>query len=669
MHRSRAELLIAGLLVAASFAVFGPACRNGFVDLDDDDYVTENRHVQAGLTGAGIRWALTTTHAANWHPLTWSSLQLDRQLFGPEPWGFHLTNLLLHASNAVLLFLALGRMTGTLWRSACVAALFAVHPLHVESVAWVAERKDVLSTFFGMLALYAYARYVRYVEGPGRKWYALVVLAFALSLLAKPMLVTLPCLLLLLDYWPLGRLSPGVAYSPLVAPPHAPDAGTESAGRPSVRLVLREKLPLLLLAAGSCVVTWWAQQQGQGVRSLHDFPFSIRLENALAAYVAYLGKALWPVNLAVFYPHPGAALSVWQAAAAGVLLAAITLAVVKLAPRLPYLAVGWFWYLGTLVPVIGLVQVGYQAMADRYTYLPLTGLFISAVWGIADLAGRWAVPRIVVPVTVAVLALLMVRSWHQTTYWRDSWALWEHTLQATGPNAKAEYALGTLALKTGHLDEAIAHFGEALQLSPHFAQAHNNLGAALALHGQRDEAMRHYRMELDINPGNAEAHTNLGAELETRGQLPEATYHYAEAVRLNPEFALAQYRLGTALGKQGHLPEAIEHLAAALQLDPRSAAAHINLGMVFEMQGDTHRAIQHYTEAVHINPRSLAPYCNLARIWEEQGKWDDAVACAERARELAQAQGDAALAQELDARLRSYRQGRPFRQASPAPHP
>ncbi|MFL5339967.1 MAG: glycosyltransferase family 39 protein [Gemmataceae bacterium] len=405
----RPALILGLLLVASTLAVFGRCLANEFVNYDDPQYVTDNPHVKEGLTLDGVRWAVTSTDYLNWHPLTWLSLQLDTELFGLEPWGFHLTAILLHAADALLLFLILRQTTGALWPSGFVAALFALHPLHVESVAWVAERKDVLSTLFGLLAI---AAYLRYVEQPGWRRYLLVLLAAALSLTAKPMWVTLPGVLLLLDYWPLGRLQ-----------------------KSSTRTVLLEKVPLLALAATAGVLTVFAQHRGGAVESLELFPWDQRVGNAVVSYIRYLGMTVWPEGLAPFYPHPRGNLPVWPDIGAAVLLVTITTVVLALRRRCPYLVVGWFWYLGTLVPMIGLVQVGEQARADRYTYLPLIGIFIIVAFGLSDLLRSRRFPRaLLFAAAIAVILACATLTWKQIGYWHDSRALWAHAVAVTADN-------------------------------------------------------------------------------------------------------------------------------------------------------------------------------------------------------------------------------------------
>jgi len=519
------KYLIILFLVVATLAVYWHATGNGFVNLDDPGYVSGNSRVQAGLTIDNVRWAFTSFEMGNWHPLTWLSHMADCQVYGLNPRGHHFTSIFIHIVNTVLLFLLFARMTGALWRSALVAALFALHPLHVESVAWVAERKDVLSTLFFLLALLAY---VRYVERPGLARYLAVCGAFALGLMAKPMLVTLPCVLLLLDYWPLGRW------------------GSPAVGRLSPGQMILEKAPLLAMALISCLVTISAQQAGEAVASLTGIPAWYRLGNALIAYASYVGKTAWPSGLVAIYPLPlqfPAGTLAWSA----LLLGGVSALAVLLARRAPYLAVGWLWYLGMLVPVIGLVQVGSQAMADRYTYIPLIGLFIMAAWGISELTAGWRLRRGVLT-TAAVLSLswFSVGSWRQIGYWQDSVTLYTHTLKFTGDNYMAHLDMGNALADQGRLDDAIKHYRRALQLNPALGHARNNLGIVLARQGSAHEALDQFQQALNSTPNDPELHFNMGVVLAGLGRFDEAVRHFAEAVRLRPDFEPARSQLERA---------------------------------------------------------------------------------------------------------------------------
>ncbi|HEV8059330.1 MAG TPA: tetratricopeptide repeat protein, partial [Gemmataceae bacterium] len=482
--------LTLGLSIALALLTLLVYCRSfdfGFIQFDDPQYVAENPHVLAGVTSDGLRWAFTTFDWSNWHPLTWLSLQVDASFYGgPKAGRFHATNVLLHIANAVLLSLVLGRMTGMVWRSAMVAALFALHPLHVESVAWVSERKDVLSTLFWMLTMTAYVAYVR---RPSVKRYVLIVLALTLGLMAKPMLITLPFVLLLLDFWPLGRLQGGP--EPVVAD-----------SRPRALSLSRlwgEKLPLLIVVLGSCVVTFLAQFRGRAVGTLESYPLHVRFLNALLAYGTYLAQLFLPRNLAVFYPHPGSQVSLVQAMAAGALLLAISWLVLGPGRRFPYLAVGWLWYLGTLVPVIGLVQVGHQAMADRYTYVPMIGCFLMLAWGVTDLTLARGWPRLSsIALATVVLSACCALTWVQLGYWHDDFSMWEHTVKVTKRNAPAHSRLGEAFLKGSRPEEAEAEFRQAIAIDPNFSEAHWGLGNLLMQSDRLEEAQAEYRTALDL---------------------------------------------------------------------------------------------------------------------------------------------------------------------------
>jgi tetratricopeptide (TPR) repeat protein len=587
--RRLGELFIGVGLVAAVLLIYCPCFDHPFINLDDEGYVTRNAHVQAGLTADGVRWAFTTFEKANWHPLTWLSLQLDSTLYGGvKAGGFHLTNVLLHAANALLLFLVLARMTGSLGRSAVVAALFALHPLHVESVAWVAERKDVLSTLFWVLTLAAYLYYVR---RPGVGRYLLVVLALVLGLMTKPMLVTLPFVLLLLDYWPLGRLKSEIRNPKSEGNPNDQAQMTQTGEREFRSLGFRfsdflrisdfgfrvlEKLPLFALALASCAVTVIAQGQSQAVKSFETFPLGVRVANALLAYAGYLGKMVWPLNLAVYYPHPGAAVSVAGALAAGLLLLAITVLALAWGRRRPYLPVGWLWYVGTLVPVIGLVQVGLQAMADRYTYVPSIGVFLMLTWGIADLASAWRVPRLaLVGAAAVVLSACVVLTWIQIGYWRSAQSLWEHTLAVTEKNLVAHVNLAECHRQQGHLEAARREYEQAVAIDPDQPHPHTYLANTLLALQRPEEAAAEYRRAVALDPQLYAAHFGLALALAPQGQREEAATELRTALRIDPNAAMAHYVLGDLLRELGRTDEATSEYRAARQLGYEPAAARL----------------------------------------------------------------------------------------------
>ena len=658
--RSYVLLAVCGLLLLAVIAVFGQTARHDFVNFDDNEYVCENRHVKAGLTGEGIVWAMTACYACNWHPLTWISHMLDCQLYGLAPGGHHLTNVLFHAAAAILLFLALRRMTGALWPSAWVAAVFAVHPLRVESVAWVAERKDVLSGLLFMLTLWLYARYAERPASWGR--YLAVIGSFALGLTAKPMLVTLPFVLLLLDYWPLGRLGWGLSQFSLgeqrheaLKTPLVPD-GTPIAklsvppGMPPVRLVV-EKIPLFVLAAASCVVTLAAQRKA--IQPLEQLSFAGRVAHAAVAYVAYLGKMLCPAGLAVLYPLPKNPPPAVEVVAAVAMLLAISTAAFVARRKCPCLLVGWLWYLGTLVPVIGLVQVGGQAMADRYTYLTQIGLYLAIAWGAMQVAEyrscrRWGFAAVSVPMMAGLIAC----AWQQTRHWCDSEILWTHTFACTSQNADAHYNLGAALARRGQIDEAVAQYRSALKIEPDYAMAYNNLGLALADRGQVDEAIVQYRKALEIAPGCAKAHYNLGLALADRGQVDEAIVHYRSATEIEPDYAKAHNNFGLALAGLGRIDEAIAHYRKALEIDPGYAKAHNNLGSALAGRGQIDEAIAHYRKALELKPDSVEALYNLAGALARCGRLGEAMDHYQKALGLALARNDRVRADAIRARIR-----------------
>ena len=489
-------LVVCACLAAAVFLTYAPVFRNGFIGYDDPDYVTANTHVTTGLTPENIGWAFTTSHASNWHPLTWLSHQADCTLFGVDPVAHHFTNLLLHIANTVLLFLFLNAATGSWWKSAFIAAIFGLHPLHVQSVAWAAERKDVLCTFFGMLALLAYLR----------RRYALMAVLFACALMAKPMLVTLPLLLLILDWWPLQR-----------------------------KLSIREKLPLAALTVLASIVTVWAQKRGGAVATLETLPFGLRLSNALVSYVAYLGKTLWPANLSVLYPFPLSGIPAWKVIASAALLIAITAVAVALRKQRPWLLAGWCWYLVSLAPVIGIVQVGMQSMADRYMYVPMIGLLLAAAWEL---------PWQAMPVLAVACALV---TWNQVQFWKDGVTLFEHAVAVTENNFIAHNSLGVELDQRNRPDEALAHYKEAVRIRPGDRASENNYSQALFEKGERlakaeqlSEALPLFEEGLRHRPRNASALTYKGVLLAAFGRFPEALQALDSALSIDPDFAVAK---------------------------------------------------------------------------------------------------------------------------------
>jgi tetratricopeptide (TPR) repeat protein len=594
-------LAVCVLLITMVFVVFGQTLHHEFVNYDDGQYFYSNSRVQTGLTWRGAQWALTTGYADNWFPLTWLSFMLDAELFGTGPVGPHLTNVLLHAANAVLLFLLLRRLTGAHWRSAFVAVVFAVHPLRVESVAWLVERKDVLSGLFFMLALLAYARYTKRVrESYSRNMlsYGLALLLFSFGLMSKPTVVTLPFVMLLLDWWPLGRLKSSTV----------------------LRLSL-EKLPFLILSATSSVITFVVQQ---GPRSqMQTLPLASRIGNAAISYIVYLQQMFYPVGLAVIYPHPGTNLPVGEIITAAVIFAGISSAFFALRQQRPYLLVGWMWYVGMLVPMVGLVQVGFQARADRYTYLPQIGLYLLITWAATDVTASWRNQRrLLVAVALPLIAALMTCAAIQTSYWRNSESLWRHTLSCTSGNYLAYNNLGTALAERGRFVEAVEQYQKALQIKSDYTSAHSNLGAALLALGRAPEAIEHFQEAIAISP---DAHSNLGYALQQAGRIQEAIVQYQEALRIAPDNVDTHNNLGNALAQIGRMADAIDQYEQVLRLKPDYALAHNNLGVLFQRQGRLSEAIAHYDRALKIRPDYVDAHYNLGMAMESQGRVADAI--------------------------------------------
>jgi protein O-mannosyl-transferase len=699
-------------LIAITWLVFGQTLGHEFVNFDDHVYVYENPVITGGLTLPGIIWAFTHSHARNWHPLTTISHMLDCQLFGLNAGGHHFTNVVLHTIAVVLLFLVLRDMTsggrpvagigdagrdqrsrlqsqGALWPSAFVAALFVIHPLHVESVAWVSERKDLLSGVFFMLTL---AAYVRYARQPSAARYVTMSILFACGLMSKPMLVTLPFVLLLLDYWPLGRGQRTAAFAKATAAGEVrgsprrirPLADQRSGDRGRIegqgwsKLIL-EKIPLLALSAASCLATLLVQRQAAG--SIDQLPFAWRVNNSIVTSIAYIWQMLWPVKLAVFYPHPDNRLLFWQVILALALLIAITAAVIALRQKRPYLITGWFWYLGMLVPVIGLVQVGEQARADRYTYLPQIGLYLALAWTIADLSVSWRRRREILAVAAAVvITALAWRAWIQTSYWKNSETLWTHTLAVTTDNDVAHNNLGFIFLQRGELDEAISHFQTALNIrannpQTHYnlgsALVHNNLGNALVRKKLVDEAIAHYEKAVELRPDYADGHYNLGSALLQEGRIDEAIAHWQKTVSIQPNDAEAHTTLGDALLRKGEIGQAIAHYQAALEFSPQSISMLNNLAWALSTCPDASlrngaKAIELAEKADQLSGGKNPTFMRtLAAAYAENGRFNDAIETAQRALQLATAQDNFALASKLEKDLDLYRTNSPLRQFSP----
>jgi len=644
--------LVAGvcvLLIVLCLLVFGQTLRHDFVNYDDPEYVYQHPKITAGLSIDGVQWAFGNVHARNWHPLTTISHMFDAQLFGVTAGGHHFTNVALHTAAAVLLFLLLRGMTGALWRSAFVAAVFAIHPLRVESVAWVAERKDVLSGLLFVLTLGAYLRYTRRRSATR---YAVLMALFALGLLAKPMLVTLPFLLLLLDLWPLQRFT------------------AESKWRP----LIWEKLPLLALAAAASVVTMLVQKTGGAMKE--SMPFAWRVANAFVTCVAYLRDTVWPTKLAPFYPHPENQLPAWLIALAIVVVLAVTTGAIARWRRSPYLATGWFWFLGMLTPVIGIVEVGAQARADRYTYLPQIGLLICITWAAAELSAGWRYRRQVLAASGAIaIVALAAAAWRQAAHWRESETLWAHTLHVTSDNHVAYNNIGDLHFQRGEIDKALPHYQKALEIRSgsrignyDFLSAlyHSNYGSALRRLGRGEEAIPYYEKAIELQPDLADTYLNYGGALIENGAVDEGITALRRLVELEPNHVAGQSDLGTALLQKKAEKEAIEHYEQALAIEPRALTPLNNLSWLYATSRDPAirdgaRAVVLAEQATRVVPRDHPMLLHkLAAAHAANGDFSRAIEVAERALRSASAQDNSALAQELQRNLSSYRAGRPL---------
>jgi protein O-mannosyl-transferase len=659
------------LLVAVTLAVFGQTIRYQFVNFDDDLYVYNTPAIKAGLTPKGISAAFISQHAHNWHPLTTISHMLDCQLYGLNAGGHHATNVILHTIAVLLLFWALQQMTGAIWRSALVAALFAVHPLRVESVAWVSERKDILSAVFFFLMLLAYSRYAR---APSVSRYLAVALLFAAGLMSKPMLVSAPIILLLLDYWPLRRFEQSSAISGKTK------LSESDKQRRKIRRIYLEKVPLVVLSAVACILTFVLQKRTAG--AIPPLPLLWRVQNAFVSYVIYVWKTLWPARLAVFYPHPNDTLALWQVIFAVLLLLAITAAVLVFRKQRPYLLTGWFWYLVMLIPVIGIIQVGEQGHADRYTYLPHVGLFVAVVWFTIEVATvRRSKPQVAV-VTSAALLIVLALAWVafiQTSYWRNSEALWTHALAVTSDNDVAHNNLGYLCNDRGELDKAISHFESAARIrsakrDPHYhlasAFVQMNLGDALARKGRSDEAMVHYDEAITLQPDYADAYYNRGTVLLAKGRIDEAIADLAKALEMHPYDADAHTSLGNALLQKGSLREAIAHYETALTLAPQDPHSRNNLAWILATASDSSirdgaRAVGFAEEAVQLSGgREPLFLRTLAAAYAESGRFSEAIAVAQQAAGIANMQAKPEMAKRLESDLVFFRGNLPLREHS-----
>jgi protein O-mannosyl-transferase len=624
--RSKQMALVCLLLTLMTVGVYWPVARHAFINFDDPDYVSGNPRVQAGLNWGSVPWAFSSLYASNWHPVTWLSHMLDCQIYGLRAGGHHVTSLLFHVVNSLLLFGLLKRLTGALWRSALVAALFALHPLHVESVAWVSERKDVLSAFFFMLTLGAYARYSG-IQSPGAntppstlhasRYYVLSLLFFALGLMSKPMLVTVPFVLLLLDFWPLCRLHWSTAKPPLAT------AGQSS----TLKRLIIEKIPFFTLSALSCVLTFLVQRACGAMTPLDKNPFELRLANALVGYARYLGKTLWPSKLAVFYPYSQLSLDSWQVVGAALLLLVATVAIVLAVKKQPYLLIGWLWFLGTLVPVIGLVQVGKQSLADRYTYLPHIGLFILIAWGVGAAVARLKWLRLI-SIGAAVMVLLGcgILTSRQVSFWCDTKTLFQHAVAVTSRNFVAYTVVGNALCEENKLPEAITQCQKALEIAPDYPEAHNTLGNIYGRQGKYAEAIASYRLAAEADRTYADPRNGMGDIFVKQGKYAEAEAQCREALRLAPMHLPAMFGLATALHHQGKLDEAAEYYRRVLEFKPDLYTPRRFLGNILVAQGKPDQAIPQFVMALKIRPQDADTRVVLGVVLLEKSRLDEATA-------------------------------------------
>jgi tetratricopeptide (TPR) repeat protein len=582
----RRDWWIYAALFLAIAAAYGQVYDFQFVNYDDPDYVTENLHVREGLTGSSVDWAFKSTEYANWLPFTWLSHMLDVELFGLHSGRHHLTNVAIHTLTTLLLFALLRKTTGDRWPSAFVALIFGLHPLHVESVAWIAERKDVLCGLFYILALW---EYVLYIERPGKLRYAAILVLFACGIMAKPMIVTFPFVALLLDFWPLRRLS---------------------------KSTVLEKIPLFALSGASAAIAYVVQQRGGAVSTLVEIPLSLRIENAAVAYLTYLFQFFWPTRLAVFYPFPPI-IPAWEWISAVIALAAITI----VGFRSRSFTVGWLWFLGTLVPVIGLVKIGLQSHADRYTYVPLIGLSIAVAWGASSLVKRFR--WLSIPIGIWAVALCSA-TFIQASTWRNSITLFEHAIAVTDGNFIAHNNLGVALRRANHRPEAVAHFVEALRLWPQYPEAETNLGEAFLVAGRLDEAIPHITEALRLNPTLAEAHINLGSVRNKQGRPDLAESEYRIALQLKPSSAEAHDGLGVVLGETNRPEEALSHALEAITLDPEDADSHYNLGRLYGLTGRPDQAIGQFRETLRLEPANAEAHFNLGTAYAQKDNFQEA---------------------------------------------
>jgi len=686
--------LICIVLTLLTFVAFERVRHNDFIDYDDDTYITENPYVSTGLTKENIRWAFTVTeegHGSNWHPLTSLSHMLDCQLFGLRPVWHHLTNLFFHIVNTLLLFAVLKAMTGALWPSAFVAAAFAIHPLHVEPVVWASSRKDVLSALFWLLTM---AAYLYYVKTPNISRYLLTLLSFALALMAKPMVVTLPFVLLLLDYWPLRRFKTNALDG---HKGQAEDNTSAVKVKISVSRLVAEKIPFIILVIILSVITLRVQTSAGATKSM---PLLLRMANAVISYCRYILKLVWPSKLAVLYPTQ-VVVAKGLLAISIIVLIAITVIAVYHRRRWPWLLMGWLWYLGTLVPVIGLVKVGGAAIADRYTYLPSIGLFIIIAWAVAELFSRWRYAKFLLTAsTIVILSAWTICTWFQVAYWRNDITLYERTLEVTENNFVMHHNLGVILIEQGRLEEAAIQFKLALRINPRLYDAHNNLGLILFEQTRYDEAAAHFSEALRLKPDHLNARQNLGIVYVAQGKFELAAEQFQEALRLKPDWPQTHNKLAAVFIKLKRLDDAATHYEYSIELDPNQPDVHKELGMIFHRQRDFERVIYHWQKALQLQPQSIELMNNLAWIlatnpnpnfreprkavtlaekaceisnyqlpgsldtlsaaYAAAGRFSDAVTTAQKALDLAQAAKDQQFEEDIKERLVLYEAGQPY---------
>jgi len=645
--RGNTKQVICLSLVILIFGIYWQVAGHDFIMLDDNVFITENPTIKRGLTAEGISCAFTscslTEGIYTWHPLLWLSFMLDYRLYELKPAGYHIHNVIIHILNTILLFLILNRMTHSVWRSALVAVLFALHPLRVESVAWATERKDMLSTLFGLLAIGGYLFYVQH-SSIGR--YLAVTILFILSLMAKPMYVTLPFVLLLLDFWPLGRFGREISAKeePKSSSPGYPakqDLNRKRKAKKEVRTVTKkipavaevrnprpvalilEKIPLLALSILFSVINMYVQQKTGGINT--SLSFFLRLQNAAVSYVIYIFKIFWPQNLAVFYPYPET-MPLWQPLAAALLLIGITVAAFLYIRRFPWFFVGWSLYLGTLVPVSGIVQAGMQPMADRYTYFPHVGLFVVIVWGGATLAQTFHIRKTWLAGAAGIaLSLLAVTTWIQITYWKDSATLFEHTLRVTSENAFVHRILADVLKKKGKTEEAIRHYRESLRIAPRDSETWNNLGVTIRRQGKDQEALSCFMEAVRLNPENYKAQNNVGSILASRGKIDEAIAYFQKAVRIEPGYAEPYIGWADALVSLGRVNDAMPLYEKALAINPRAADVLYNMGTIVAAQGRIDDALIYFQKAVAAKPDYAKAHNNLGNVMLMKGRWDEAI--------------------------------------------